>query len=100
MKLFLTALAFLDAAARCGGPEVERSPVHRVVTFNIRYGSADDGPDRWSVRRDGVIEVLDDLGADVVGLQEAESFQVRELLAALPRYAAAGVHRDDGVLAG
>jgi endonuclease/exonuclease/phosphatase family metal-dependent hydrolase len=73
---------------------------HRLVSYNIRFGSANDGPDRWEVRRDKVIETIRDLDGDVVGLQEAEAFQVRELLAALPRYAAVGVHRDDGRLAG
>ena len=73
---------------------------HRIMSFNIRLGSANDGPDRWEVRRDKVFDTIRDLNADVVGLQEAEPFQVRELLAALPRYAAAGVHRDDGLLQG
>ncbi len=67
-----------------------------LVSFNIRYASANDGPDRWELRRDKVIATIEDLGADIVGLQEAEAAQVRELLTALPRYAAAGVHRDDG----
>ncbi len=73
---------------------------HRLVSYNIRFGSADDGPDRWELRREKVIETIRDLDADVIGLQEAEAFQVRELLAALTRYAAVGVHRDDGRLAG
>ena len=73
---------------------------HRLVSYNIRFGSADDGPDRWELRRDKVVETIGDLDADVIGLQEAEAFQVRALLAALPRYAALGVHRDDGRLAG
>lgn len=72
----------------------------RVVTYNIRFGSANDGPDRWEIRREKVVESIRDLDAPIVGLQEAEAFQVRELLEALPRYAASGVFRDDGRLAG
>lgn len=72
----------------------------RVVTFNIRFGSASDGPDRWEIRREKVVETIRDLDAPIVGLQEAEAFQVKELLEALPRYAVAGVFRDDGRLAG
>jgi endonuclease/exonuclease/phosphatase family metal-dependent hydrolase len=78
-------------------------PAHaqfRVMTYNIRFGSADDGPDRWELRREKVVETIRDLDAPIVGLQEAEAFQVRELLEALPRYAASGVFRDDGRLAG
>lgn len=73
---------------------------HRVLSFNIRYGSADDGLDHWKLRRPRVVATMTSLNADVVGLQETESFQVRELLAALPRYAAVGVQRDDGLLSG
>ncbi len=71
-------------------------PPLRAVTFNIRYGSASDGPDRWDLRRPRVVRTIEALDAAVIGLQEAEAFQVRELLEALPRYAAAGVGRDDG----
>lgn len=73
---------------------------HTLVSYNIRFGSADDGPDRWELRSDHVAQTIRDLDADVIGLQEAEAFQVRALLASLPRYAAVGVHRDDGRLAG
>lgn len=72
----------------------------RVVTFNIRFGSASDGPDRWEIRRDKVVETIRDLDTPIVGLQEAEAFQVKELLEALPRYASTGVFRDDGRAAG
>ncbi|MCC6781453.1 MAG: endonuclease/exonuclease/phosphatase family protein [Planctomycetes bacterium] len=68
----------------------------RVVTYNIRYGSATDGLDRWELRGPRLIATIDGLAGDLVALQEAEAFQVRELLTALPRYAALGVHRDDG----
>ncbi|MBX3364615.1 MAG: endonuclease/exonuclease/phosphatase family protein [Phycisphaeraceae bacterium] len=85
-----------------GAPDTTRSPAAAhgpeltLVSFNIRYGTAPDGPDHWSVRRERVAATLADLRADVVGLQEALSFQVRELLEDIPAYAAVGVHRDDG----
>jgi len=91
----LVLCLFVTLAARG-----EARESHRVVTFNIRLGSADDGPDRWEVRKERVVETIRDLDADVIGLQEVEPAQVRDLLAALPRYAAAGAHRDDGLLAG
>jgi endonuclease/exonuclease/phosphatase family metal-dependent hydrolase len=68
----------------------------RVATYNIRFGSADDGPDAWPLRRDKVVETIEDLDADIVGLQEALPFQIAFLLEALPRYAAVGVSREDG----
>jgi len=67
-----------------------------VMSFNIRYGSASDGDNRWELRRDLVAEVLRRHRPDVAGLQEALAWQLDELLAVLPHYATVGVGRDDG----
>jgi endonuclease/exonuclease/phosphatase family metal-dependent hydrolase len=67
-----------------------------ILTFNIRYGTANDGENRWANRRDLLFEVMRDADADVVGLQEALDGQLRELVKALPDYAVVGVGRDDG----
>ncbi len=66
------------------------------MTFNIRYGTADDGPNRWEVRRGPMIELLKAQQPDVLGLQEALHFQIDELLEALPDYRMVGVGRTDG----
>lgn len=77
-------------------PELE---VH-VISFNIRYGTAQDGEDAWLHRRQQVFDLLEGQAADIVGLQEALRFQLDELRAALPRYGVVGVGRDDGEGAG
>jgi endonuclease/exonuclease/phosphatase family metal-dependent hydrolase len=71
-----------------------------VVTFNIRYGTADDGPDRWENRRSLVLDLLAGYKADVIGLQEALDFQIDQIGRALPDYGAVFVCRDDGCRAG
>jgi endonuclease/exonuclease/phosphatase family metal-dependent hydrolase len=71
-----------------------------VMTFNIRYGTADDGPNHWRHRREAVIGLIDGRGEDFVGLQEALRFQIDEIVKGVPRYAFVGVGRDDGVDAG
>jgi endonuclease/exonuclease/phosphatase family metal-dependent hydrolase len=71
-----------------------------VLTFNIRYGTADDGENRWDRRRDLLFDVIRTENADIVGLQEALRFQIDEMVAALPVYAMVGVGRDDGRDAG
>lgn len=71
-----------------------------VMSFNIRYGTANDGENRWENRRALLFDVIRDAGADLVGLQEALDFQIDELLDAVPGYAAVGVGRDDGRRAG
>jgi endonuclease/exonuclease/phosphatase family metal-dependent hydrolase len=67
-----------------------------VMTFNIRYGTADDGDDRWSKRCELVFDVIRRQRPDVIGLQEALRFQLDEIRAALPGYAELGVGREDG----
>ncbi len=72
----------------------------RVMTFNIRYGTANDGEDRWERRRDMVFDVIRRHKPDVVGVQEALRFQLDEIAKALPVYAEIGTGRDDGRQAG
>jgi len=65
-----------------------------LMTFNIRYGTADDGPNSWPQRRELVAETIRRQAPDVLGLQECLRFQAEELDAALPDYHWFGVGRD------
>lgn len=71
-----------------------------VMSYNIRYGTANDGADAWPHRRDNVIATIRAHAPELVGLQEALRFQLDELGAALPGYRELGVGRDDGQTAG
>jgi endonuclease/exonuclease/phosphatase family metal-dependent hydrolase len=71
-----------------------------VMTFNIRYGTADDGVNAWPARRDQVVETIVRIAPNVLGVQEALRFQLDELGARLPEYQELGVGRDDGVARG
>ncbi|MDZ4673633.1 MAG: endonuclease/exonuclease/phosphatase family protein, partial [Gemmatimonadota bacterium] len=71
-----------------------------VLSFNIRYGSAQDGDHVWPNRRDLVVDVLRDHAPQLIGIQEALRFQLDEIGAALPRYREVGVGRSDGKTAG
>jgi endonuclease/exonuclease/phosphatase family metal-dependent hydrolase len=71
-----------------------------VMSFNIRYGTAPDGANHWTERRTFLLDVVRRQNADLIGLQEALDSQIREIVAALPRYAVVGVGRDDGRAAG
>lgn len=90
-RLALHLLAFVLAVA----PLTAAAPL-TVMSFNIRYGTANDGENRWELRRDLLFDVLREEDADVVGLQEALHFQIREIVEAVPVYAFVGVGRDDG----
>jgi endonuclease/exonuclease/phosphatase family metal-dependent hydrolase len=80
-------------------PQVPALPL-TVMSFNIRYGTANDGDNQWPYRRALVFDVVREANADLVGLQEALDFQIDEMLEALPAYASVGVGRDDGRRAG
>ncbi|MEE2777642.1 MAG: endonuclease/exonuclease/phosphatase family protein [Acidobacteriota bacterium] len=86
----LRALAMAGAATLAGvvgavpGSALEIEV--RAMSFNVRYGSAEDGPNHWLKRRESVIETLASDDFDFIGLQEALPFQIEEIAAALPQF--------------
>ena len=95
----LSVLALLLVDGFAGAQPVTREPL-QVMSFNIRYGTAKDGDNHWSARREMLFDVIRERDADLVGLQEALAFQIDEIQAAVPGYAVVGVGRDDGGRAG
>jgi endonuclease/exonuclease/phosphatase family metal-dependent hydrolase len=96
--IVLWALAVAAASAQnaqAPAPASAREPL-TVMSFNIRYGTANDGDNRWANRREFLFDVIDDAKADLVGLQEALDGQIQEMLEALSQYGVVGVGRDDG----
>ncbi len=93
LVLFALILFSTTAAAQAAEPIT-------VMTFNIRYGTANDGENHWTRRRNFLFDVVREQDADVIGLQEALDAQIREIVQAVPAYAVVGVGRDDGKTAG
>ena len=89
-------LAIAGCAAGSMDSRQATAPALRVMSFNIRFGTADDGPNRWEVRRDAVVAAIREFDPDVLGTQETLAAQRDFLLAALPGFAAVAVGRDDG----
>lgn len=58
----------------------------KAMTFNVRYGAAGDGPNRWTERREMVADVIRRFDGDFVGVQEALPDQIAYLREALPTY--------------
>ena len=93
-------LLFVSAVISCApGADDAPDPI-RVMSFNIRYGTADDGRNSWEFRRDLVEQVVRQHDPDLLGVQEALAFQIRELEEVLPSHHRIGVGREDGVSAG
>ncbi len=82
--------------ATLAAQSVQESSPLSVMAFNIRYGTANDGENRWPLRRAQLLELLRTENADLIGLQEALHDQIVEITDALPAYAVIGIGRDDG----
>jgi endonuclease/exonuclease/phosphatase family metal-dependent hydrolase len=88
------------SAGSSGSAGSTPGPDLALLTFNIRYGSANDGDDAWPLRKELVYAVLDDQLADSIGMQEAEAFQLEEIDVEFPAYDRVGVGRSDGLEGG
>lgn len=47
----------------------------RVMSFNIRYGSAQDGDNHWDQRKQNLVTTIADFDPDLLGTQETLEFQ-------------------------
>ncbi|MFH5804370.1 endonuclease/exonuclease/phosphatase family protein [Alienimonas sp. DA493] len=99
IHVLLAGLATLGAVGPAAAAEPDEpanvAPL-RVMSFNIRYGSARDGENAWPHRKELVAETIKAFAPDVLGTQETLAFQRDDLLERLPGYAAFGVGRTDG----
>ncbi|RYG40267.1 endonuclease/exonuclease/phosphatase family protein [bacterium] len=75
-------------------------PSLSVMSFNIRYGTASDGENRWEVRKPRTLSYLAKARPAVIGLQEVLDFQLDDIREALPGYETVGIGRNDGKEAG
>ncbi len=66
----------------------------RVMTFNVRYGTAPDGENRWELRREFLLRVITEFDPDVLGVQEAVRDQIDAIGVALPGHGLVGVGRE------
>jgi len=96
IRFLVLGLALTGAVLAAQAPVRPAPSPLDVMSFNIRLGTANDGDDHWTRRRDMLFDVLRTHDADLVGLQEAFRFQIEEILAAVPGYGVVGVGRDDG----
>ena len=96
-RFFLILACLLPLSVACRPKE---TPSVKVMSYNIRYGTADDGENSWPFRREAAAEMILDQHPAVFGVQEALEMQLDYLLAACPGYAYVGVGRDDGVHGG
>src|SRR5262249_5662788 len=68
----------------------------RVMSFNIRFGTAKDGDNHWDLRKELLIETIRAFDPDLLGTQETLGSQRDFIAAKLMTYDFLGVGRDDG----
>ena len=68
----------------------------KVMSYNIRFGLADDGENSWQFRCPATIEMLSDQRPDIFGVQEALDFQLQYITTKNSEYKCVGVGRGDG----
>ena len=67
-----------------------------AMTWNIRYNNRGDSENAWPHRADWVADIIRREQPDVLGLQEVQLGQLKDLQESLPEFAFYGVGRDDG----
>ncbi|MEX0792378.1 MAG: endonuclease/exonuclease/phosphatase family protein [Pirellulaceae bacterium] len=100
LGLLALGLALSLSASRTSLAEETPESALKVMSFNIRFGSANDGENRWENRKEFVAETIHAYGPDLLGTQETEAGQRDFLVEKLPGYGQLGVGRTDGELKG
>jgi endonuclease/exonuclease/phosphatase family metal-dependent hydrolase len=68
----------------------------KAMTYNIRNSNANDGVNRWNLRRDNLVGLIKKVNPDVLGTQEVLLNQLIYLKKSLGDYGSFGVGRNDG----
>ncbi|UMB61945.1 endonuclease/exonuclease/phosphatase family protein [Lutibacter sp. A80] len=88
----ITFLLILIAFVSCDKSQEKLS----IMTYNIRYGNANDGKNHWHKRKEFLSDQINYYHPDIFGIQEGLQHQVHFLDSVLVDYNYIGVGRDDG----
>ena len=91
----ISALSFTSLVVAADAPEAGKTDV-KVMSYNIRYGTAPDGENHWEKRKDFLAETIKQADPDLLGTQETLGFQRDFLAKILPGHEVLAVGREDG----
>jgi endonuclease/exonuclease/phosphatase family metal-dependent hydrolase len=94
--LLLGAACVLSAALTSVAADPPAAGDVRVMSFNVRYGTAKDGENHWDRRKEFLADTVKAFDPDLLGTQETLAVQRDYLAERLPTHAAFGVGRNDG----
>ncbi len=95
LSLLVVVWLFVLGAFDLVGSAQTPAPL-RVMTFNVRFGTASDGENHWDKRKEFLAETIKAFEPELLGTQETLGFQRDYLGEQLPGYGVLGVGRDDG----
>lgn len=96
LKILLFSLFFSNTVSLAASAQNAAEKSLRVMSFNIRYNEPRDGRNAWANRKTKVADVIRFHKADLVGVQEAQHNQLKDLEQLLPAFAWCGAGRTDG----
>ena len=90
MAVLLAGSQVASSKGKVGNQEL------KVMSYNIRLGSGQDGTNSWQHRCPATIEMIKDQAPDVFGVQEAFDYQLAFVEEFCSNYKSVGVGREDG----
>jgi endonuclease/exonuclease/phosphatase family metal-dependent hydrolase len=93
---WVRAVWLLSIVGSAAWPQVNSSADVRVMSYNIRYGTANDGQNDWNRRKDLLVATIRAFEPDLLGTQETLGFQRDYLALQLADYDYSAAGRDDG----
>lgn len=92
--MLLRFVVVLGLLATANVRPIVAEPALTVMSFNIRYGTAQDGDNSWENRKDVVIDMIREQDPTIVGTQECLDFQADYVVEQLPHFRWFGVGRE------
>ena len=90
--ILLICISFIFSTGNLEATDSKKNEL-RVMSFNIRLGVANDGENRWDLRKELVVKTIREYNPDLLGLQEVFPMQEEYLRGNLPGYAYYGRSR-------
>ena len=78
-----------------GQTAVEGNDIHSVITYNIKYDDYANCENSWNVRKVALLDLINTLSPDILGIQEGLIHQVEFLASKMNDYKYVGVGRED-----
>src|SRR6056297_1848712 len=85
-SLLVLAMPLLGTLMHPGKLFAQSADPLRVMSFNVRFGTANDGENRWELRTDLVKSVISEFAPDLMGTQELLQFQADFIVEQFPDY--------------